>query len=70
MATNGGSGGNTTTAEAARKFYSTPELRQRLVDLCPPKYKFMYEQILFHSKYLLQILDPPSCPDKTSGLCS
>ena len=35
IAFNGGSGGNTTTAEAARKEYQAPELRDRLVALCP-----------------------------------
>ena len=33
MPTNGGSGGNITIAEAARKVYQTPELRERLVAL-------------------------------------
>ena len=50
MATSGGSGGNTTTAAAARKVYGLPELRGRLVDLCPPEKAYVYEEILNHSK--------------------
>ena len=39
MATSGGSGGSTTTAGASRKFYSDPEMRERLVLLCPDEKK-------------------------------
>ena len=58
MPTNGESGGNTTTAEAARKVYQTPELRDRLVAPCPGQYKFVFGEILFqhqpHSPTSLQ----------------
>ena len=50
MATSGGSGGNTTTAAAARKFYRSPELRERLVLLCPEEYQYTARDIFFHSK--------------------
>jgi hypothetical protein len=50
MPTNGGSGGNTTTAAAARKFYNSPELRSRLVALCPPDKVYYFEEALFTSK--------------------
>ena len=56
MATSGGSGGNTTTADAARKVYRMPDLRSRLVDLCPPEHKFVFEEILFHSEYFIILL--------------
>ena len=58
MATSGGSGGNTTTGEAARKVYRLPELRGRLVDLCPPEHKFVFEAILFHSESSPHDLSP------------
>ena len=50
MATSGGSGGNTTSAEAARKVYWNAEIRDRLVNLCPPQFKFLFDKILFTSK--------------------
>ena len=50
MPTNGGSGGNTTTAAAARKFYNSPELRSRVVALCPPDKVYYFEEALFTSK--------------------
>ena len=46
MATSGGSGGSTTTAGASRKFYSNPEMRERLVLLCPDEKKDIIRQIL------------------------
>ena len=46
MATSGGSGGSTTTAGASRKFYSDPEMRERLVLLCPDEKKDIIRQIL------------------------
>ena len=55
MATLGGSGGNTTTAEAARTVYKNPAVRARLVDLCPEQFKTAYAQILFNSEYILNI---------------
>lgn len=51
MATSGGSGGNTTTAEAARKVYKMPEIRDRLVELCPPRHKFVYDEIITNSEF-------------------
>ena len=50
MASSGSYGGNTTTAESARKVYKTVEIRERLVALCPDHYKFTYTQILFNSE--------------------
>ena len=46
MATSGGSGGSTTTAGASRKFYSDPEMRERLVLLCPDEKEEIIRQIL------------------------
>ena len=46
MATSGGSRGSTTTAGASRKFYSDPEMRERLVLLCPYEKKDIIRQIL------------------------
>ena len=51
MATSGGSGGCTTTGEAARKFYNSPELRERLVELCPAAYQDAYRDILATSEF-------------------
>jgi hypothetical protein len=51
MATSGGSGGNTTTAEAARTVYKDPSIRARLVDLCPEQFKSAYGKILSNSEY-------------------
>ena len=56
MATSGGSGGNTTTAEAARTVYKDPSVRARLVDLCPDDFKTAYAKILFNSEYFLCIM--------------
>ena len=53
MPTNGGSGGNTTTAEATRKVYQTPELRDRFVALCPDQHKFVFSEILFNTNLIL-----------------
>ena len=50
MATSGGSGGNTTTAEAARTVYKDPAIRARLVELCPEPYKAHYSTILSNSE--------------------
>ena len=50
MATSGGSGGNTTTAEASRKFYSDAVMRERLVLLCPEENKGVIREILTNSK--------------------
>ena len=50
MASSGSYGGNTTTAESARKVYKTVEIRERLVALCPDQYKFTFIQILFNCK--------------------
>ena len=50
MASSGSYGGNTTTAESARKVYKTVEIRERLVALCPDHYKFTFTQILFNSE--------------------
>ena len=46
MATSGRSGGSTTTPGASRKFYSDPEMRERLVLLCPYEKKDIIRQIL------------------------
>ena len=46
MATSSRSGGSTTTAGASRKFYSDPEMRERLVLLCPDEKKDVIRQIL------------------------
>ena len=50
MATSGGSGGSTTIAEACRKFYSDPEMRERLVLLCPEDKRDVLRQILTNGK--------------------
>ena len=52
----GGYGGNTTTSESARKFFSSKELRDRLVHLCPPLYKAAYEKILFNDLTILRLM--------------
>ena len=57
MASSGGYGGNTTTAESARKVYKTVEIRERLVALCPDHYKFTFSQILFNSELNWQQFD-------------
>ena len=71
MPTNGGSGGNTTTAEAARKVYQTPELRERLVALCPDQYKFVFGQILFNTNLILRLLSSNKelMVDRIQALC-
>ena len=51
MATSGGSGGCTTTGAAARKVYNSPELRERLVELCPTAFKDAYREILATSEF-------------------
>ena len=55
MATSGGSGGNTTTAEAARTVYKDPTVRARLVDICPEPFKTAFAKILSNSEYFLCI---------------
>lgn len=50
MATSGGSGGNTTTGQTARRFYSSQQMRARLVGLVPEQHKNTVREILFHSK--------------------
>lgn len=52
----GGYGGNTTTSESARKFFSSKELRDRLVNLCPPLYRAAYEKILFNDLIILRLM--------------
>ena len=52
----GGYGGNTTTSEACRKFYRSPELRARLVDLCPPLYKAAFDKILSNDYTILRLI--------------
>ena len=71
MPTNGGSGGNTTTAEAARKVYQTPELRDRLVALCPEQYKFVFGEILFNTNLILRLLSSNKelMVDRIEALC-
>ena len=71
MPTNGGSGGNTTTAEAARKVYQTPELRDRLVALCPDQYKFVFGEILFNTNLILRLLSSNKelMVDRIEALC-
>ena len=46
-------GGNTTTGQASRVFYSDPAIRQRLVDMCPLEFRDTYKKILFTSKNFL-----------------
>ena len=55
MATSGGSGGNTTTAQAARTVYQDPEIRSRLVDLCPQEFKAAYSRILANNYVILRL---------------
>ena len=50
MATSGGSGGCTTTAEASRKVYNTPKIRERLVQHCPEDKRDTMRKILTNSK--------------------
>ena len=52
MATSGGSGGTTTTAEASRKVYTNPEIRERLVQHCPLDKRDIVRRILTNSKEL------------------
>ena len=51
-----GFGGNTTTAQIARKTLSSPVLRQRLVDLCPDVYRQAMEQILLNDLTILRLM--------------
>ena len=39
-------GGNTTTGQASRVFYTDPSIRQRLVDMCPLEFRDTYKTIL------------------------
>ena len=50
MATSGGSGGCTTTGAASRKFYNSPDMRERLAQLCPLAYRLVYREILANSE--------------------
>ena len=50
MATSGGTGGNTTTGQSARLFYQNPDVRERLVELCPQEFRETFREILFYSK--------------------
>ena len=52
----GGYGGNTTTSESARKVFKSKELRDRLVNLCPPLYKAAYEKILLNDLLILRLM--------------
>ena len=52
----GGRAGNTTTSEAARKVFMSKELRDRLVNLCPPLYKAAYEKILANDLTILRLM--------------
>ena len=52
----GGYGGNTTTSESARKVFKSKELRDRLVNLCPPLYKAAYEKILLNDLTILRLM--------------
>ena len=52
----GGYGGNTTTAEAARKFYKSEVLRERLVSLCPDPYIESFRQILLNDLIILRLM--------------
>ena len=73
MATSGGSGGNTTTAAAGRKVYGSPELRGRLLDLVPARYKFVMDQIIQNSEYYvtaLNIICAPKCILLQTTCCS
>jgi hypothetical protein len=71
MATNGGSGGCTTTAEASRKVYRDANMRARLVEMCPEPYRAVYSEILSTSESLpedpicttdIPILRQPAAP--------
>ena len=62
MATSGGTGGNTTTAAAGRKVYGSPELRGRLLDLVPPRFKFVMDQIMTNSKFCITAINIISAP--------
>ena len=55
MATSGGSGGSTTTAESSRKFYSDPEMRERLALLCPEEKRAIVRQILTNGEYFMTL---------------
>ena len=56
MATSGGSGGNTTTAQAAHTVYWDPAIRARLVDLCPEEYREAYNQIISNNFVILRLI--------------
>ena len=51
-----GLGGNTTTAEVARKFFFSDVLRKRVVDLCPLLYRAAMEKILFNDLIILRLM--------------
>jgi hypothetical protein len=51
-----GFGGNTTTAQLARKVFHSEELRGRLVNLCPEIYKQAMSRILFNDLILLRLM--------------
>ena len=56
MATSGGSGGNTTTGESARKLFGTPDIRERLVALCPQEHQETFRRCLFYDNTLLRLM--------------
>ena len=51
-----GFGGNTTTAQLARKVFHSEELRGRLVKLCPRIYQQTMARILFNDLILLRLM--------------
>ena len=51
-----GFGGNTTTAQLARKVFHSEELRGRMVNLCPEIYKQAMSRILFNDVILLRLM--------------
>ena len=52
MATSGGSGGNTTTGQTARRFYSSVEMRERVVAMVPEEYADTFREILSTSEFI------------------
>ena len=61
-----GFGGNTTTAAVARKVLSSPNMRNRLVQLTPQLYRPAITRILFNDLILLRLMscDYKLLPDK------
>ena len=51
--------------------YQTPELRDRLVALCPDQHKFVFSEILFNTNLILRLLssDKELMVDKIEALC-